>query len=103
MGDDTVHDDQGLECTKTGGSDEGLFPNQGIKPKGLGERRFLEPAFLSTIELWYQLPEELMIERVLVYFGQVVVGRSTSSIPLHSIEGNEWFQTGTVCWSQENG
>ena len=98
-----VHDDQELECTKTGGSDEGLFPNQGIKSKGLGERRFLEPVFLSTIESLYQLPEEPMTERVLVYFGQVVVGHSTSSIPLQSIEGNEWFQNGTVCWNQGNG
>ena len=97
MGDDTAHDDQGLEYTKTEGNNEDLFPDQGTKPKGLGERRFLEPVFLSTIESLYQLPEEPMTERVLVYFGQVVVGHSTSSIPLHSIGGNEWFQTGTVC------
>ena len=76
-----VHDDQELECTKTGGSDEGLFPNQGIKSKGLGERRFLEPVFLSTIESLYQLPEEPVSERVLVYSGLGVEERSTWSIP----------------------
>ena len=49
MEDDTVHDDLVLECTKTEGNNEGLFPSQGTKPKELGERRFVEPVSLSTI------------------------------------------------------
>ena len=77
MGDDTEHDAQGLECTKIEGSNVGLFPSQGTKPKGLEERRFVEPVFLSTIGSWYRWLEEPMTGRVLVYFERVVGGHST--------------------------
>ena len=97
-----VHAERELECTKIEETDEVLFPDQGTKSKGLEERKFLEPACLSTIGSLCQLPEEPRTERVLEYFGPGVVGHNTLLVPLHWSEGTEWSQIWTVCWNQGN-
>ena len=84
---DTVRDERGLECTKIEETDEVLFPNQGTKSKGLEERKFLEPAFLSTNGWWYRLLGVPRTEKVLGCFGLGVEGHSTLLVPLHWSEG----------------